>query len=81
MLGLTTSLSAPVIVVFWLEWGTPRYGFFLWLPLLLPALPLVIGQYGVLLRWGWYVHCRGMESFTLDAPVYVAGSGSGLPSG
>lgn len=53
MLGLTTSLCALVIVVVWLEWGTPRYGFFLWLPLFLPALPLVIGQYGVLLQWGW----------------------------
>ncbi|KEY58452.1 ABC transporter permease [Serratia sp. DD3] len=53
MLGIATSLCALVMVVFWLEWGTPRYGFFLWLPLLLPALPLVIGQYGVLLRWGW----------------------------
>ncbi|MER1563664.1 ABC transporter permease subunit [Enterobacter hormaechei] len=51
-LGGVASLCGLIIVVAWLEWGDVRRGQFLWLPLLLPALPLAMGQYEVLLRLG-----------------------------
>lgn len=51
-LGLLSSLLALVLIIIWLEWGPPRGGQWVWLPLALPALPLVSGQYVVALRLG-----------------------------
>lgn len=51
-LACVASLCGLVIVVVWIEWGPVHQGGFLWLPLLLPALPLTVGQYGVLIALG-----------------------------
>ncbi|WP_152084282.1 thiamine ABC transporter permease [Enterobacter oligotrophicus] len=50
--GLASSLIALVIIFLWLEWGPQRSALWVWLPLALPALPLVSGQYVVALWLG-----------------------------
>jgi putative thiamine transport system permease protein len=49
-LALASSLLATGTVLLWLESSSRRFDLWLWLPLLLPALPLAAGQYQVLLR-------------------------------
>jgi putative thiamine transport system permease protein len=49
-LGLTASLLCLPAVLIWLEWGPQRFNAVLYLPLIVPALPLVAGQYAVLLH-------------------------------
>jgi len=44
-LGLSAAALALGMILLWLEWGPQRGGFWVWLPLALPALPLVAGQY------------------------------------
>lgn len=44
-LGLSSAGLALGMILLWLEWGPQRGGFWVWLPLALPALPLVAGQY------------------------------------
>ena len=44
-LGLSSAVLALGMILLWLEWGPQRGGFWVWLPLALPALPLVAGQY------------------------------------
>jgi putative thiamine transport system permease protein len=51
-LGLLASLLSLVLIVIWLEWGPQRGCLWVWLPLALPALPLVAGQYFVALTLG-----------------------------
>ncbi|MEP9148821.1 thiamine ABC transporter permease [Enterobacter hormaechei] len=51
-LGLLSSLTALAILMIWLEWGPQRGAVWIWLPLALPALPLVSGQYAVALWLG-----------------------------
>ncbi len=51
-LGLLSSLLALALIVIWLEWGPQRGAQWVWLPLALPALPLVSGQYVVALTLG-----------------------------
>ncbi len=48
-LAMASSLLALVVAVVWLEWGPTRWTACLYLPLLLPMLPLVAGQYSTLL--------------------------------
>ena len=55
-LGLLSSLLALVIIFLWLEWGPQRRAQWVWLPLALPALPLVSGQYDLALRLGMDGH-------------------------
>ncbi|WP_054178538.1 ABC transporter permease subunit [Trabulsiella odontotermitis] len=45
LLATLTALTGAVLCLLWLEWGLARLTPLLWLPLLLPALPLVAGQY------------------------------------
>ena len=47
----TTLLCLPAALC-WLEWGPPRLNALVFAPLVLPALPLVAGQYHALLRSG-----------------------------
>ncbi|MDD2923964.1 ABC transporter permease subunit [Rhodoferax sp.] len=49
-LALASSLSGLLLVLLWLEWGPQRLNAVLYLPLVLPALPLVAAQYAVLLH-------------------------------
>jgi putative thiamine transport system permease protein len=49
-LGLAASLLCLPAVLPWLEWGPKRLNMLLYLPLILPALPLVAGQYATLLH-------------------------------
>ena len=49
--GLLSALIAPVVGLLWLEWGPQRGTLWVWLPLALPALPLVTGQYAIALHW------------------------------
>lgn len=51
-LGLLSSLTALAILMLWLEWGPQCGAVWIWLPLALPALPLVSGQYAVALWLG-----------------------------
>lgn len=44
-LGLLSSVLALLILFVWLEWGPQTGHRWVWLPLILPALPLVTGQY------------------------------------
>ncbi|HEY4467601.1 MAG TPA: ABC transporter permease subunit [Klebsiella sp.] len=44
-LGLCSALIGAVLCLLWLELGPSRFGGWIWLPLILPALPLVDGQY------------------------------------
>lgn len=44
-MGLATTFIALILLLLWLEWGAKRRQLWLWLPILLPALPLVAGQY------------------------------------
>lgn len=51
-LALGSALIGGVLCLFWLEFGTRRFSAWIWLPLVLPALPLVAGQYQLaLLSW------------------------------
>ena len=49
LLALASSLAGLLVVVAWLEGGNSRFDLWLALPLFLPALPLVAGQYRILL--------------------------------
>lgn len=49
VLALASSLTGLLVVVLWLEGGSSRFDLCLALPLFLPALPLVAGQYQILL--------------------------------
>jgi len=48
-LALAASVLCLPAVLLWLEWGPQRLNALLYLPLIVPALPLVAGQYAVLL--------------------------------
>lgn len=50
--GLLSSLIALIVIFLWLEWGPQRGAAWVWLPLALPALPLVTGQYAIALHLG-----------------------------
>ncbi|MTH46860.1 ABC transporter permease family protein [Intestinirhabdus alba] len=52
LLGLAATGLALAILFLWLEWGPQRGARWAWLPLFLPALPLVAGQYLLALRLG-----------------------------
>ncbi|MDN8600017.1 thiamine ABC transporter permease [Citrobacter sp. S2-9] len=49
-LGLAASAIGLIMILLWLEWGPARGHRWLWLPIILPALPLVTGQYTLALR-------------------------------
>lgn len=51
-IGALASVLALVMLLLWLEWGPRHRHRWVWLPILLPALPLVVGQYAVALRTG-----------------------------
>ncbi len=44
-MGLVATFIALLLLLQWLEWGPQRRQLWLWLPIRLPALPLVAGQY------------------------------------
>lgn len=51
-LGLASSFLALGLGLLWLEFGPQRFSAWIWLPLVLPALPLAAGQYQLaLLSW------------------------------
>jgi putative thiamine transport system permease protein len=49
-LGLAVTLFCLPITLFWLEWGPKKWNALLYLPLIIPALPLMAGQYSALLH-------------------------------
>lgn len=49
-LAMAVSLLCLPAVLVWLEWGPKRLNALLYLPLIVPALPLVAGQYATLLH-------------------------------
>lgn len=51
-LGLAACAVTLPIALLWLEWGPSRYNVVLYVPLIVPALPLAVGQYAALLRAG-----------------------------
>ncbi len=61
-MGLVATFIALLLLLLWLEWGPQRRQLWLWLPILLPALPLVAGQYTLAL-WlnpGWELDGGGL---------------------
>lgn len=52
-MGLVATFIALLLLLLWLEWGPQRRQLWLWLPILLPALPLVAGQYTLALWLNW----------------------------
>ncbi|POT57620.1 thiamine ABC transporter permease [Citrobacter amalonaticus] len=50
LMGLASSIPGLIIILLWLEWGPERGHRWVWLPIALPALPLVAGQYDLALR-------------------------------
>ena len=48
-MGVLTSTLALVTLLIWLEWGPQTGHRWVWLPIILPALPLVTGQYALAL--------------------------------
>jgi len=48
-LALFSGLIALAVILLWLEWGSSGKALWMWLPLALPALPLVAGQYRIAL--------------------------------
>lgn len=48
--GVLACLIALPIALVWLEWGPVRYNAALYAPLIVPALPLAVGQYSALLH-------------------------------
>ncbi|MGU3522503.1 thiamine ABC transporter permease [Enterobacteriaceae bacterium C23F] len=44
-LALCATLIGGILCLFWLEFGAKRFTGWIWLPLVLPALPLASGQY------------------------------------
>ncbi|EEZ7363541.1 TPA: ABC transporter permease subunit [Escherichia coli] len=44
-MAMLATFIALLLLLLWLEWGPQRRQLWLWLPILLPALPLVAGQY------------------------------------
>jgi ABC-type uncharacterized transport system, permease component len=51
-LATGSTLLGAVLCLLWLEWGPRRASGWVWLPLILPALPLAAGQYQLAL-YGW----------------------------
>lgn len=49
---MVACLIALPIALLWLEWGPKRFNAILYAPLIIPALPLVVGQYAALLHYG-----------------------------
>jgi len=49
-LGVAVCLITLPITLLWLEWGPARFNALLYVPLIVPAMPLVVGQYAALLR-------------------------------
>ena len=43
-------LCLPIALI-WLEWGPQRYNALIYIPLIVPAMPLVAAQYAALLAW------------------------------
>ena len=48
--ALACLITLPITLL-WLEWGPARFNAVLYLPLIVPALPLAVGQYAALLRF------------------------------
>lgn len=48
--GMIASALALITLLLWLEWGPQRGHRWVWLPIILPALPLVTGQYTLALH-------------------------------
>ena len=51
-LALAASLLCLPLALVWLEWGPAQFNTVLYLPLIIPTLPLVAAQYAALLRLG-----------------------------
>lgn len=49
-LGVISGTVALITLFLWLEWGPRTGNRWVWLPIILPALPLVTGQYTLALR-------------------------------
>lgn len=49
-MGLISSVLALITLFLWLEWGPQSGNNWVWLPIILPALPLVTGQYTLALH-------------------------------
>ena len=73
LLALASAASALAISLLWLEWGDRRLDALLYLPLILPALPLAAAQYAALLSVGldgslwavWWSHLLWVLPYTL----------------
>lgn len=69
-MGLVATFIALLLLLLWLEWGPQRRQLWLWLPILLPALPLVAGQYaGAMAEHGWKLDGGGLGASAVGNAV------------
>lgn len=69
-MGLVATFIALLLLLLWLEWGPQRRQLWLWLPILLPALPLVAGQYaGAMAETGWKLDGGGLGASAVGDAV------------
>ncbi len=70
-MGLVAAFIALLLLLLWLEWGPQRRQLWLWLPILLPALPLVAGQYtlALWLNLGWKLDGGGLGASAVGNAV------------
>ncbi len=60
-MGLVATFIALLLLLLWLEWGPQHRQLWLWLPILLPALPLVAPVHaGAMAEPGWKLDGGGL---------------------
>lgn len=78
-MGLVATFIALLLLLLWLEWGPQRRQLWLWLPILLPALPLVAGQYaGAMAKPGWKLDGGGLGASAVGNAVDAVYPATGL---
>lgn len=70
-MGLVATFIALLLLLLWLEWGPQRRQLWLWLPILLPALPLVAGPVhaGAMAEPGWKLDGGGLGASAVGNAV------------
>lgn len=70
-MGLVAAFISLLLLLLWLEWGPQRRQLWLWLPILLPALPLVAEPVhaGAMAEPGWKLDGGGLGASAVGNAV------------